>query len=250
MAKTLLITGASSGLGAGMAQEFARRGYDLALCARRVQRLAEVQAAVRQIAPQCRVSVKALDVDDHAQVFAVFRAFKEEFGVLDKIIVNAGIARGAPVGRGGFAENRATLMTNYVAAFAQAEAAMEIFRAQEYGHLAVVSSISALRGLRGGMTAYASSKAAVAAMAEGIRADVLKKPRIKVSTLFPGYIHTEITAGMDPKKTIGIVGAEKACRLLADAVERAPAKAYIPLRWAFVGFLMRYAPLSWVAKFS
>src|ERR1700761_9078290 len=98
MRKTILITGASSGLGAGMAREFAARGRDLALCARRTERLDELKAELLAKHPGIRVSVRALDVNDYEQVFTVFRAFAEEFGGLDRIIVNAGIGKGKPGG--------------------------------------------------------------------------------------------------------------------------------------------------------
>ena len=62
---------------------------------------------------------------------------------VDRVIVNAGLGKGAPLGTGGYAANRQTAMTNFVAALAQAEAAMEIFRAQDAGHLVMISSMSA-----------------------------------------------------------------------------------------------------------
>ena len=78
MRKNILITGASSGIGAGMAREFAARGHNLALCARRTERLLELQAEL-EAAHGVRVSVQVLDVNDHASVFEVFEAFAAEF---------------------------------------------------------------------------------------------------------------------------------------------------------------------------
>lgn len=251
MRKNILITGASSGLGAGMAREFAKRGCNLALCARRLDRLVELRQQLLQSAPGIKIWIRELDVTDYDQVFMVFRAFREEMGSIDRVIVNAGIGSGAPIGRGQFAENKRTIETNYIAALAQSEAAMEIFRAQESGHLVIVSSMSAMRGLRGAMTAYSSSKVAVAAMAEGIRGDVLKKRKIKVTTLYPGYIRTELNEKIDPRKTPFIVDAVTGCRLLVKAMEREPAVAYVPWwPWAPMGWLMRRLPLSWVMKLS
>ena len=123
MRKTILITGASSGLGSGMAREFAKMGRDLALCARRVDRLEELKAELLRSNPNIRVFVRALDVNDYDQVFEVFRAFKQDLGSLDRIIVNAGIGKGQPLGTGFFHANRQTAETNFVAALAQCEAA-------------------------------------------------------------------------------------------------------------------------------
>jgi NAD(P)-dependent dehydrogenase (short-subunit alcohol dehydrogenase family) len=249
--KNILITGASSGLGAGIAREFARRGCDLALCARRLDRLEALRRELLLCAPGIRVWTHALDVTDHAQVFQVFQTVREEMGGIDRVVVNAGIGGGAPIGRGRFAENKQTIETNFIAALAQSEAAMEVFRAQASGHLVIMSSMSAMRGLRGAMTAYSSSKVAVAALAEGIRGDVLKHRKIRVTTLYPGYIRTELNDQVDPRKTPFIVDAPTGCRLLAKAIDREPAIAYVPWwPWAPAGWLMRRLPLSWVMKLS
>ncbi|MCK2169418.1 SDR family oxidoreductase, partial [Thalassospira xiamenensis] len=138
----ILITGASSGLGMGMARRFAAMGRDLALCARRLDKLEALKNELEQAHPTITVAIRPLDVNDYEQVFDVFRAFKAELGRLDRIIVNAGIGKGQPLGTGHFQANRQTAETNFVAALAQCEAAMEIFREQNSGHLVVVSSMS------------------------------------------------------------------------------------------------------------
>src|SRR3954453_21457688 len=177
---TILITGASSGLGAEMARQFAAKGHDLALCARRTDRLEELRDQIAGAGHQGRVELRALDVTDDAQVFEVFGAFRDDFGRLDRVIVNAGLGKGAPLGTGHHEANRETAMTNFVAAIAQAEAAMEIFRAQEAGHLVLVSSMSAMRGMPKSMTVYAATKAALSHLGEGLQYELLGKP-IKVS---------------------------------------------------------------------
>ena len=122
--------------------------------------------------PDRRVELRALDVNDHDAVFEVFRAFREDFGRLDRVVVNAGLGKGAPLGTGRFEANRETAMTNFVAALAQTEAAMEIFRDQEAGHLVMVSSMSAMRGMPKTLTTYAATKVAVAHLAEGLRSEL------------------------------------------------------------------------------
>src|SRR4051812_28257838 len=100
MRKTILITGASSGLGEGMAREFAARGRDLALCARRADRLETLKRELLSRHQGIRVSIKALDVTDHESVFAVFREVAAELGGLDRVVVNAGVGKGQPIGSG------------------------------------------------------------------------------------------------------------------------------------------------------
>ena len=93
----ILITGASSGLGAGMALEFAAQGHKLALCARRSERLLDLQRELIE-RHEVRVGIRALDVNDHAQVFTVFEDFAMALGSLDRVIVNAGVGEGRRIG--------------------------------------------------------------------------------------------------------------------------------------------------------
>ncbi|HCF3811565.1 TPA: SDR family oxidoreductase [Pseudomonas aeruginosa] len=245
--KTVLITGASSGLGAGMARQFAARGYDLALCARRTERLLELCEELTA-AFGVRVEVESLDVNEHEQVFAVFETFAQRFGRLDRIIVNAGIGEGKRIGTGHFATNKRTAETNFIAALAQCEAAVAIFRRQNAGHLVVMSSMSAKRGLPRHLTTYAASKAAVAHLAEGIRAELLSTP-IRVSTLYPGYIRTELNAAA--KKLPFEISEELGCQYLVKAIEREPGEACVPgWPWAVLAVLMKTLPLSWVARLN
>ena len=246
--QTILITGASSGLGEGMAREFAAMGRHLALCARRTDRLQALQQELLARHPGIRISVRALDVNDHAQVFEVFKAFQSEFGQIDRVIINAGLGKGQPIGKGRFDANLQTAQTNFIAALAQCEAAVEIFRAQNSGHLVSIASMSAMRGLGRNLTTYAATKAGLAHLTEGIRAELMRTP-IAVSTIFPGYIETELSS--KAQKTPLMVDTATGCRALVVAIEREPAKACVPAwPWVLVGWFMRNAPLSWVSKVS
>ncbi|MBA8900991.1 hypothetical protein FHW17_001881 [Phyllobacterium sp. P30BS-XVII] len=246
--KTILITGASSGLGEGMAREFAAMGRDLALCARRTERLDTLKAELERKHPRIKVIVKALDVNDYPAVFRVFREVQQEFGTVDRIIVNAGVGQGKRIGTGHFAQNVQTAHTNFVAALAQCEAAVEIFREQNAGHLVTISSMSAVRGLPKHLTTYAATKAGLASLSEGIRAELMATP-IKVSTIFPGYIRTEINEGA-PKLPFEVDGPTGS-RLLAKAIEREPVKASVPWwPWGPMGFLMRILPLKAVLRLA
>ncbi len=246
--QTILITGASSGLGEGMAREFAAMGRHLALCARRTDRLQALKQELLARHPGIRISVRALDVNDHVQVFEVFKAFQGEFGQIDRVIINAGLGKGQPIGKGRFDANLQTAQTNFIAALAQCEAAVEIFRAQNSGHLVSIASMSAMRGLGRNLTTYAATKAGLAHLTEGIRAELMRTP-IAVSTIFPGYIETELSS--KAQKTPLMVDTATGCRALVAAIEREPAKACVPAwPWVLVGWFMRNAPLSWVSKVS
>lgn len=247
--RRVLITGASAGLGAEMARQFAARGHDLALCARRVDRLEALRDELVAAHPGCTVGVRALDVDDHDAVFACFRALADELGGLDRVVVNAGLGKGAPIGTGRFDVNRQTVTTNLVSALAQCEAAMERFRAAGAGHLVVVSSMSAMRGMPKSMTAYAASKAGVASLAEGLRAETLGT-RIRVTTLFPGYIESEMNDRV-AQRTPLMSTTEAGVRAMVRAIEREVASAEVPgWPWRPIGLLLRHAPLAVVRRFA
>ena len=245
--KTILITGASSGLGAEMARQFAARGHDLALCARRTERLEELRTEILRDHPGVKIEVKDLDVTDDGQVFEVFRAFKADFGRIDRVIINAGLGKGAPLGTGRYDANKQTAMTNFVAALAQAEAAMEIFREQNAGHLVMISSMSAMRGMPKTLTTYAATKAGVAHLAEGLRTELHGKP-IKVTVLYPGYIRSEMNEKVEQSTPL-MASTEKGVRAMVDAIEKEKASACVPaLPWAPLSVVMKHAPIPVLKK--
>jgi len=248
MRKNILITGASSGLGAGMAREFAKMGRNLALCARRTERVEELKRELLAANPGIKVSVRELDVNNYDQVFTVFRAFRDDLGSLDRVVVNAGMGKGASLGTGYFKANRQTAETNFVAALAQCEAAMEIFRAQNAGHLVAIASIAAMRGMPRAQTVYAATKAGLSALAEGLRIDVSGTP-IVVSTIYPGYIRSEINAKV--KRTPFMVDTESGCRALVAAIEREKAKAFVPAwPWTLIGWALRNLPVAFTKSLA
>ncbi|QKE83407.1 SDR family oxidoreductase [Arthrobacter sp. NEB 688] len=245
---TTIITGASSGLGAEMARQLAARGWDLGLCARRTERLEELREEIVERTGR-RVVVRALDVTDDDAVFETMRAFRDDFGTIDRVVVNAGLGKGAPLGTGRYDANRQTAMVNFVAALAQTEAAMEVFRAQKRGHLVMISSVSAMRGMRKTVTTYAATKAGVAALAEGIRNEMLGEPDldIRVSVIYPGYIRSEMNEKVS--HTPFMVDTVPGVTAMVEAIEKEKAHALVPSwPWVPVGKALRHLPLPVVRK--
>lgn len=254
---TTLITGASSGLGAELARQSAALGHDLALCARRTGRLEELSAEITASNPNVTVRTYALDVTDADAVREVFQAADTdaaEAGGLSRIVVNAGLGKGRKIGSGTPESNRETATTNVLGALAQAEAAMELFRAADggkgAGHLVLVSSVSAIRGNRKAITTYGATKAFVANLGEGIQAELLKsKTPIDVTVLLPGYIDSEMTA-RNEQGTPLMVDTKTGVRAMLTAIEVRKRKAYVPgWPWAVIGRVLRVLPLPLVAKF-
>ena len=221
----ILITGASSGLGAGMARQFAAKGRDLALCARRLDNLEELKAELTAQYPGVTVAIAALDVNDHDQVPKVFDELSDALGGIDCVIVNAGIGKGYPLGGGKLWANKATIETNLVAALVQIETALEMFKAAGRGHLVLVSSVLGNVGVPGHKAAYAASKAGVTSLGESLRAEYPSGP-IKVTVLEPGYIESEMTAKSN--STMLMVDNETGVKAMVDAIEKEKGRAVVP----------------------
>lgn len=250
--QNILITGASSGLGKGMSFEFAKQGYNLALCARRIGNLETLKEELLRVNPNIQVFIRTLDVTIANEVFDVFRAFEADFksinGTLDRVIVNAGMGKGASIGKGFADQNMQTAVTNFCGALSQMEAAMEIFRAQNHGHLVTISSISAFRGFPRAMNVYAATKAGLRSLSEGLRADVLNKP-ITISSVYPGFIQSEMTDAIG-KPPPFMVSLEKGSKQLVKAINKEAAHSYVPfMPWFYFRQCMRFMTLKMLRNF-
>lgn len=223
-----------------MARAFAAKGRDLALCARRTDRLDELKAELTGQYPGITVAVAALDVTDHEQVPKVFGELSDALGGIDRIIVNAGIGKGAPLGSGKLWANKATIETNLVAALVQIETALEMFSDAGAGHLVLISSVLGNKGVPGVKAAYAASKAGVSSLGESLRAEYAKGP-IKITVLEPGYIESEMTA--KSASTMLMVDNETGVKAMVAAIERESARAVVPAwPWAPLVALLRVLP--------
>jgi hypothetical protein len=244
----ILITGASSGLGAGMARQFAAQGRDLALCARRVDRLDELKAELTARHPGITVAVAALDVNDHDRVPTVFAELAGELGGLDRVIVNAGVGKGAPLGSGNLRANKATIETNLVAALVQIETALEMFHTSGAGHLVLISSVLGNKGLPGVKAAYAASKAGVSSLGESLRGEYASGP-ITVTVIEPGYIESEMTAKSN--STMLMVDNETGVRKIVAAIERETGRAIVPgWPWVPLVALLKLLPPRFTTPFA
>jgi short-subunit dehydrogenase len=244
----ILITGASSGLGAGMARQFAAKGRDLALCARRTDNLEELKTELTAKHPGITVAVAALDVNDHEAVPKVFAELSAELGGLDCVIVNAGIGKGYQLGGGKLWANKATIETNLVAALVQIETALELFKKAGAGHLVLVSSVLGNKGVPGVKAAYAASKAGVTSLGESLRAEYPSGP-IKITVLEPGYIESEMTAKSGT--TMLMVDNETGVKAMVDAIEKEKGRAVVPgWPWWPLVELMKVLPPRFTKRFA
>lgn len=231
-----------------MARAFAAKGRDLALCARRLDRLDELKAELVGRHPNITVAVAALDVDDHDRVPDVFADLSDQLGGIDRVVVNAGIGKGARLGSGKVWANKATIETNLVSALVQIEAALAMFTATGSGHLVLMSSVMGNRGVPGVKAAYAASKAGLSSLGESLRAEYASGP-ITVTVIEPGYIESEMTA--KSKTTMLMVDTDTGVRQIVAAIEREAGRAIVPgWPWIPLVALMKVVPTRFTKLFA
>jgi len=230
--KTVLITGASSGIGRALALEFAARGYHLGLAARRLDLLVQLRDEVQAMHPDParRIKIVALDVDQPEAVAHTLRPLFEALGKVDIVVVNAGVNRLTPVGRGKLVEQVQVIQTNLIGAIATAEAAIEHFLGQGAGQLVGVSSLASLQAIPK-QGAYCASKAGFSMYLDAARME-LKRKNIAVCQILPGFVLTAIMPKME--KYPFAVTAEQAARESVTLIEKRKAFGVVPAypwRW-------------------
>jgi NAD(P)-dependent dehydrogenase (short-subunit alcohol dehydrogenase family) len=246
VAKTVFITGASSGIGRALALELARRGYDLFLTARRLDALEQVRGEIAGAAPARRVEIRALDVTDYGDVATAIGEAAQQLGRCDIVVANAGVGNSGAVGKGNMERARLIVDTNLIGAMATVDAAVALFRRQEGdGQIVGVGSVAGLRGFPGS-SSYSASKAGLAVYLESVRAETYAEP-ITVTTLAPGYIDTPLN--QDVKSRPFVIDVEKGARIMADLIERRVQYATVPrFPWTVIKPLLRVLPTRWLAR--
>jgi NADP-dependent 3-hydroxy acid dehydrogenase YdfG len=243
--RTAFLTGASSGIGHALALELAARGCDLFLTGRRTDALQLLKAEIAQRSPDRRAELRALDVTDYDDVKRAITEAADKLGSLDLVVANAGIGSTGPAGSGYFAEDRKVIETNVIGAMATIDAAVALFQRQNRGHLAVISSVAAFRGLPGAGS-YSASKAAIAVYADAVRTELHGTP-IRVTTLYPGYIDTPINQTM--KSRPFLIDVAKGARIIADLIERGVRNSTVPVYpWNLIGHLLKVLPTGMLAR--
>jgi NADP-dependent 3-hydroxy acid dehydrogenase YdfG len=242
-AKSILITGATRGLGENLARHFANRGYRLALTGRKQEDLDRLGAELGGKAAD--IVLETLDVTDYGAIAPVIERCAERLGGLDIIVINAGVAFTTPVGKGHFDLVRQTIDVNLTAAIATAEAAVALFRRQGHGQVVGISSIAGVRGMRGNGV-YCATKAGFSRYLEALRLET-RRDSIVVTDLAPGYIDTELNRAI-PNRPF-LVTAEKGTGIMADLIERKVSFRYVPpWPWTLVAQVLKWLPDSVIAK--
>ena len=237
--RSVLITGASSGIGRALALLYARPGVHLFLSGRDAVRLAETHAACA--ARGAEVMAETVDVADRVAMNAwIERA--DQIAPLDLAVANAGVSAGT----GGSGENedqtRVLFAVNIDGVVNTVWPAIRAMRPRRRGQIAIVSSLAGYRGLPGA-PAYGASKAAVKAWGEGLRG-WLASEGITVSVICPGFVTTRMTAKNRFPMPF-LMDADRAARIVADGLARNRARISFPWPLALVTWLFAALPPAW-----
>jgi len=191
MGKTILITGASSGIGEAMARQFAREGARLLLCARRLDRLHALAEELR-VAHDADIHPFALDVRDRQAVESLPVSLPENFREIDVLVNNAGLSRGLePLHRGDPDDWEEMIETNIAGLLRVTRQILPGMVSRNRGDVVNIGSISGHEVYPNGAV-YCATKHAVDAITRGLRMDLVATP-IRVSQISPGMVDTEFS---------------------------------------------------------
>lgn len=242
-----LITGASSGIGRALAIEYARRGHDVVLTARRVERLQQLAAELQQHGVEALAVAGDVSVDGDLDV--VVEQALERFGRLDVAVANAGIGVAAPFARLSLDDFRRVYETNVFGVFRTAKACFEALK-KSRGSLVVIGSVNGFMGLPGS-GAYASSKFAVKGLCESLYYEFAPLG-VSVTHVAPGFIESEIRLvdnqgklreeRKDPIPKWLVMPAETAARQIVRAAARRKREVVITYHGKAAAALARHTP--------
>jgi short-subunit dehydrogenase len=223
--RNALITGASSGMGRGLAAWFANRGVRVFACGRRSELLAGLADEVKT----GNIEPVALDVAKSSAVLERVREIDGQCGGLDLVIANAGVGGPTPAGKMDWKRVEQIIAVNVSGASATLCAALPGMLERGRGHLVGISSIGAYRGLPGS-AAYCASKAYLSIFLESLRVDLVKTP-LKVTCIYPGFVKSEMTAKNNFKMPF-LLETEAAVERMGRAILRGQREYLFPWQLA------------------
>lgn len=189
--QVIWITGASSGIGEGLAYELAKQGAKLILSARNVNALEQVRARCQEVAAASDPYVLPLDVADLDSLPAKAEEARVHFGGIDILVNNAGVGQRGYVVDTQIAVQRRVMQVNYFGTIALTKAVLPAMIEQHSGQIVVVGSLAGRLPVPG-RAAYAASKHALHGFFDALRGEVYEYG-IKVTLICPGFVHTRIS---------------------------------------------------------
>jgi len=238
----VFITGASTGIGAALAHEYASQGAILGLVARREQLLTSLK---QQLNTEC--SIYALDVRDQSALKSAADDFVAKYGVPDIVIANAGVSAGTLTEhQEDTATFKAILDINVIGIVNTFQPFMAAMKNAKQGSLVGIASIAGVRGLPGA-GAYSASKAAAIAYLESLRVE-MSHYDVMVTTIAPGYIKTPMT-DVNQYPMPFLMAPEVAAKKFAKAIHQKKRFIVIPWQMGWLAKFMRILP-PWLWDFA
>lgn len=221
--KCVLVTGASSGIGAALAKYLLVLGAKVGLIARRREVLEELGAA---LAAEGRVAWAVADVTDAAGLALAVQTLEQQLGACQVLIANAGVYRKTEVSAFEAVTQNSVIDTNVQGVINSVAAVLPGMIARKQGHIVAVSSISAMLGLPGA-GAYCASKAAVNALFQSLRVD-LHPHGVQATVVAPGFVDTPIITEEERATLKDLLTAEQAAKRICLAIQRNRALDWFP----------------------
>lgn len=222
--QNIVITGASSGLGAALAVHYARSGANLHLLGRDTHRLAQTVRLCEELGASAHP--KVLDVTDSAAMQQWLEAV-DDASPVDLVIANAGISAGLGGGEEKADQARHIFRINVDGVVNTIAPLIPRMSARGHGQIALISSLAGIRGLPSS-PAYSASKAWVRVYGEGLRG-WLGRHGVRVSVVCPGFIRTPMT-DINPYRMPLLMNADKAAMKIAHGLARNKGRIGFPLR--------------------
>jgi short-subunit dehydrogenase len=241
-----MITGASSGIGKGLALEIAARGGRLGLVARREDVLNELVEQIR--AQNGTAMAVGADVRDASAVRAVADKIRAELGPIDVMIANAGVGTTSHASQLDPDQVAEVININVLGSVNSVAAVAPEMIERKSGQLVAISSLAAYRGLAKS-AAYSASKAAMSSFFESLRID-LRNTGVTVTIIYPGFIKTPLTAGRNAKMPY-LMELDDAVKKIVNAIEKGKRSYAFPWQLATIvrsGLVMPAAMYDWIAE--
>ncbi len=236
--KSVLITGASSGIGESLALQYAAPGISLAITGRDRGRLDRVAEACRTQGAE--VSAKCVDVQE-GEALADWIGQIDAAAPLELVIANAGISAGTGKGGETAEQARRILAVNVDGVLNTVLPSIELMKTRRRGQIAIMSSLAAFRGFPGA-PAYCASKAAVRLWGESLRGEVFAQG-IGVSVICPGFVRSRMTAVNSFPMPL-LMDGKRAAEIIQRGLAKNRARIAFPFRLYAVVWLLAVLPAA------
>ncbi len=218
--KKVVISGATGGMAVNIAELLSDRGCELALFARRENKLKDLSESL-----DSKCIYKKCDVSEKKQVEDAVKFTKEKFGRIDAAILSAGVLIPNPIQKFDGDIIKKSMDINFMGIVNFLEHLFPIMKKQNFGNITAISTLPDKRGVPG-WGAYGASKAAVSWLMESLRAEAKQRYNIEIITVKPGTVKTPM---IEKYPRVGAISPEKAAELIVKGIEKGKRVIQFPL---------------------